>query len=154
MAASTRWRHQRDGGINAMAASRRYLNSPTHIPSNPPMTRRRFPVLDGQGSTVGTIELFQEQGHWWIERSPFVTTFRHIVDDGKVAALVHAIENHAWAALDRVDSELLPWYCSRCECNYAAELWSVPASLEEDESGERQSRRGKCPQGHERTIGE
>jgi hypothetical protein len=118
------------------------------------MTRRKFPVLDGQGSTVGTIELFQEGGHWWIERSSFVTSFRHIVDDGKVAALVRAIEGHAWAALDLVDSELLPWYCRGCECNYAAELWSVSASLEQDESGELVSRRGTCPQGHERRIGE
>lgn len=117
------------------------------------MTRRQLPVLDGDGLTVGTIEFFQEQGHWWIERSRFVTSFRHIVDDGKVAALVHAIENQAWAALDRVDSELLPWYCRGCGCNYAAERWSVPLVLEEDESGERASRRGTCPLGHVRTIG-
>jgi len=113
----------------------------------------RFPVLDGAGLEVATIELYQQDGHWWIERSRFVTPFRHIVDDGKVAALMRAIKDHQWAALDRVDGELLPWYCRRCACNYAAELWSVSKVLDEEaESSGLDSHRGRCPQGHERTL--
>jgi hypothetical protein len=117
------------------------------------MTRRRFPVLDGAGLEIAALEIYQEQGHWWVERSLFVTAFRHIVDDKKIPALVRAIENHQWAALDSVDDEFLPWFCRDCGCNHAEEQWRISSIVEEDESGELNSRRrGTCPKGHERTV--
>jgi len=117
------------------------------------MTRRRFPVLDGAGLKIAVIDIYQDQGHWWVERSHFVTSFRHIVDANKVPVLVHAIENHQWEALDRVDPEFLPWFCRDCGCNHAEALWNVSSIVDQDESGELDSRRrGTCPKGHERTI--
>jgi hypothetical protein len=115
-------------------------------------SRRLFYVVDGDGLEFAAITIEQIGGEWWVERSPFINTWRVKMGDEQVELIVDAVEKEDWVTLDKVDPEFLPWYCRECGCNYAADKWNTWRKYDDDDGSWLDSIRGRCPKGHERMI--
>lgn len=67
-------------------------------------------------------------------------------------ALRDAIEAADPARLMRIDKELVPLYCPRCQATYCADHWTKRDVFADDFPAWFEEVRGKCPQGHERML--
>lgn len=111
---------------------------------------RLYPVLDAGGQSIAEVWFAWKEGSWRVGRTQFINIFEERLTPDECGRLTVAAEDQDWATLDAFHPEMLPWFCSKCGCNYAQRAWQTSPQFDDD--GWPDSYRGVCPQGHERMI--
>lgn len=115
------------------------------------MSELRIPIIDNDGQSIAIICIRETKGRHVIERSRFINSFSRVVDEATAFKMREFALSKNWKAFNNFDPEILPWYCPKCEQNYAESKWRVRPIFEGEDLW-LDSHRGRCPQGHERMI--
>ena len=115
------------------------------------MSDLQIPILDANAMPIAEITIRELDGRHFIERTKFINSFCHEVDEATMIKLRELALNKNWNALNSLDPEFLPWYCTKCEQNYAENKWRVYPVYEDDDHW-LDSYRGSCPKGHNRMM--
>jgi hypothetical protein len=89
------------------------------------------------------------QGGYWLELDSFLGTTGNIVKDEQLASVRAALTASDSSFFIKLNWELAPFWCPKCQRNYCSSHWEVETVVDE---GFFDCFRGTCPRGHEREL--
>jgi hypothetical protein len=99
---------------------------------------------------AGTVQLRDDDGQAWVRRASFTSVLSRGLSRSDAQALRAALDALDALALYRLDRELAPFYCPECAVSYCDRHWERWNVFDDD--GWHVSIRGRCPNGHTRTL--
>ena len=120
------------------------------IAETEPLARAEFTCAGGHGR-AGEVRLHCAAGSCVVVVDSFLSMTTTIAGHAKDSAR-EALNAGDAAALYRLDLELAPFYCPRCDAVYCRDCWRTYNVFDEEMPGWFEETRGICPQGHERML--
>jgi hypothetical protein len=103
------------------------------------------------GARAGSIRIQLSPEGATIRRDGFTGLLTAALSPEAAARLEAALELGA-SAVFGLDPEYAPFYCPGCKASYCGEHWDREDVFDDDFPGWHDSIRGRCPNGHERTL--